>query len=184
MPVHDKLAALAIGLPLLAVAGVGDAQQTVGGANAEYIARAMTAAPPEIAYNATIVRTMNGVIQALKKGTNEFTCMVANTGPMCMAPIAMAWAHAWQTRSPPPDQLGFVYMLNGDTGMSNTDPWATERTAANHWVRTGPHIMMVGSPVKEMTGFPRTLDPDPEKPYVMWSGTPYEHVMIPMKVIR
>ena len=35
-----------------------------------------------------------------------------------------------------------------------------------------------------MTGFPRTPDPDPTKPYVMWSGTPYEHVMIPMKTVN
>ena len=180
MPLRDKLASLAIGLPLLALAGAANTQQPAGDADAEYTARAMTAAQPEVAYDATIVRMVNGAMQTLKKGTNEYTCMVENTGPMCMGPIAMEWAHAWQTRTHPPDQLGFIYMLNGDTGMSNTDPWATKPTPSNHWIKTGAHIMMVGSPVKKMRGFPRTPDPDPTKPYVMWSGTPYEHVMIPM----
>jgi hypothetical protein len=181
MPVRDKLAALAIGLPLLALASVGDAQQAPGGADAEYTARAMTAAPPDIAHDAAIVRMVNGTVQTLKKGTNEFTCMVAKAGAMCMAPIAMEWAHAWETHTPPPDKLGFIYMLNGDMGMSNTDPWATKQAPGNHWVKTGPHVMIVGLDVKKMTGFPRTTDPDPTKPYVMWSGTPYEHVMLPVK---
>ena len=184
MPAHAKFAGLAMSLPLLALAGAATSQQLTGGADSEYVARAMTAALPDIVQDATIVRMVNGAMQTVKKGANEFTCMVANTGPMCMAPIAMEWAHAWQTHTLPPDKLGFIYMLNGDTGMSNTDPWATKRTPGNHWVKTDAHIMMVGSAVKKMTGFPRTPDPDPTKPYVMWSGTPYEHVMIPMKTVN
>jgi hypothetical protein len=180
MPARDKLVGLAIGLPLLALAGIAGAQQPAGGADAEYTARAMTAGPPEIVHDATIVRTVNGVMQTLKKGTNEYTCTVAVTGPMCMAPIAMEWVQAWQTHTPPPDKLGFVYMLNGDTGMSNTDPWAPRQERGNHWVKTGAHVMIVGSDVKKMTGFPRTPDPDPTKPYVMWPGTPYEHLMLPV----
>jgi hypothetical protein len=180
MPAPDKLASLVISLPLFAFPGVANAQQPAGGTDVQYTASAMTAAPPEIARDATIVRIVNGATQTLKNGTNEYTCMVSNTGPMCLAPIAMEWAHAWQTHTHPPAKLGFIYMLNGDTGMSNTDPWATKRAPGNHWVKTGAHVMMVGSPVEKMTGFPRTPDPDPTKPYVMWSGTPYEHVMIPM----
>ena len=89
MPVRAKFASLAIGLPLLALAGAATSQLLTGGADSEYVARAMTAAPPDIAQDATIVRMVNGAMQTVKKGTNEFTCMVANTGPMCMAPIAM-----------------------------------------------------------------------------------------------
>ena len=184
MPARNTFANLAIGLPLLALASVAHAQQPAGGTDAEYMARAMTAAPPEIVQNATIVRTVNGAMQTLKKGTNEFTCMVANTGPMCMAPTAMDWVRAWQTHTPPPGKLGFIYMLNGDTGMSNTDPWATIQKPGNHWVKTGPHVMVVGSGVKKMAGFPRRPDPDPTKPYVMWPGTPYEHLMLPVNPVE
>ena len=142
----------------------------------------MTAAPPEVAHDATIVRLMNGAVQTLKKGDNEYTCMVGNEGPMCMGQIAMEWVHAWQNRTLPPNALGFIYMLDGDTGMSTTDPWATKPAPGNHWVKTGPHVMMVGLPVKRMT-FPRTPDPDPTKPHVVWSGTLYEHVVLPLSQI-
>ena len=145
MPARNKLARLAIGLPLLALAGAADAQQAVGGADAEYAARAMTAGPPEVVHDAAIVRMANGVMQTLKNGTSEYTCMVMNTGPMCMGPVAMEWVHAWQTHATPPEKLGFIYMLNGDTGMSNTDPWATKQERDNHWVKTGAHVMVVGS---------------------------------------
>jgi hypothetical protein len=179
MPTRAKLAALAISLPLLALVGVAGAQQPAGDTDTDYAARAMTAAPPEVAHNATIVRLMNGAVQTLKKGDNEYTCMVGNEGPMCMGQIAMEWVHAWQNRTLPPNALGFIYMLDGDTGMSTTDPWATKSAPGNHWVKTGPHVMMVGLPVKRMT-FPRTPDPDLTKPHVVWSGTPYEHVVLPL----
>ena len=174
MTVRNRLASLAVGLPLLALAGIpADAQQSAGRADAEYMTRAMTAAPPDIARDATIIRMVNGATQTLKIGTNEFTCMIANNGPMCAAPIGMEWVRAWQTHTPPPNKLGFIYMINGDAGMSNTDPWA------NRLVTAGPHVMMVGLPVIKMS-FSRTPDPDRTNPYVMWSGTPYEHVMLPL----
>jgi hypothetical protein len=179
MPTCTKLAALAISLPLLALMGVADAQQAAGDTDTDYTARAMTAAPPEVAHDAAIVRVMNGAEQTLRKGANEYTCMVGNEGPMCMGPIATQWVQAWQNHTLPPNQLGFIYMLGGDTGVSTIDPWATRPVPGNHWVKTGPHVMMVGLAVKRMT-FPRTPDPDPRKPYVVWSGTLYEHVVLPM----
>ncbi len=181
MPTIDKLAAAAIGLSLLAFVGVADAQQPSGGPDVEYTASAMTAAPPEVAHEATIVRMVSGAMQTVKKGTNEYTCMVETAGPICMGPIALEWVRAWHNHTSPPKALGFIYMLNGDTGMSNTDPWATKPAPGNHWVKTGPHVMVVGLAVKKMA-FSRTPDPDPTKPYVMWSGTPYEHVMLPLNL--
>lgn len=41
--------------------------------------------------------------------------------------------------------------------------------------------MVVGPAVKGMEGYPRTPDPDTSRPYVMWYGTPYEHLMIPVR---
>jgi hypothetical protein len=181
MPARKKMASLAIALPLLALAGVAYAQQPAGGTDAEYTARVMTAAPPQIVQDATIVRMVNGALQTLKKGTSEFTCMENNGTPMCMDSNAMEWAHAWQTHAPAPDKVGFIYMLNGDTGASNTDPWAAKSEPGNHWVKTGAHVMIVGPAAKTMAGYPRTPDPDPTKPYVMWPGSPYEHLMLPVK---
>ena len=41
--------------------------------------------------------------------------------------------------------------------------------------------MIVGLAAKTMAGYPRTADPDPTKPYVMWPESAYEHLMIPVK---
>jgi len=180
MPAHDKLTVLAVSLPLVIFAVMADTQRAAADTDVEYVAKAMTAAPREIAAHATIMRITHGSMQTLKAGTNEITCMIMAGGPMCASPIGMDWVYAWQTHGPPPDGLGLIYRLSGGTGMSNTDPWATNPTPGNHWVKTGAHIMMVGLPVKKMLGFPRTLDPDSTKPFVMWSGTPYEYVIIPL----
>jgi hypothetical protein len=147
----------------------------------DYMKRVMMAAPPQIVAEATVVRMQNDVMKTLKLGTNQWTCMEASGVPMCMDPNAMEWAHAWQTHGAAPDKTGFVYMLAGDTGASNTTPYSTEKTADNHWIQTGSHVMIVGAAAKTMAGYPRTPDPDPTKPYVMWPDTPYEHLMIPVK---
>jgi hypothetical protein len=181
MPARNSVIGLVSGLSLLALGGASDAQQPAPATDAEYTAKVMTAAPPLICQSATIVRTVNGVAQTLKKGTNDFTCMENNGTPMCMDPNAVEWAQARQTHAPPPDKVGFIYMLSGDTGGSNTDPWATKPEPDNHWIKTGPHVMIVGPAVKAMPGYPRTADADPTKPYVMFAGTPYEHLMLPVK---
>lgn len=147
----------------------------------DYTKRVMTAAPPQVVSEATVVRMQTGAMQTLKKGSNEWTCMIANDVPMCMDPNAMEWAHAWQGHGPATEKTGFIYMLAGDTGASNTDPYATQKTVDNHWIQTGSHVMIVGAAAKTMTGYPKSADPDATKPYVMWPGTPYEHLMIPVK---
>jgi len=38
---------------------------------------------------------------------------------------------------------GIGYMLKGDRGASNTDPFATAPTADNNWVVSPPHIMVL-----------------------------------------
>jgi hypothetical protein len=179
MPGRNGLLGLVVGLPMVLLVHSADAQPAAS--DADYMKLVMTAAPEQLVRDATIVRMQSGSMQTLKQGTNEFTCMVANEVPMCADPAAMEWAHAWQTHSPPPDKVGFMYMLNGDNGGSNTDPWATKPEPGNHWIKTGAHVMIVGPPAKTMTGYPRTADPDPTKPYVMWPGTPYEHLMLPVK---
>jgi hypothetical protein len=164
---------------LAVLAGSASAQQS--SSQEAYMARVMKAAPPQIVADATIIKMDGKEMQTLKKGTNEWTCMEANGVPMCMDPNAMEWAHAWQTHGPAPTSTGFIYMLAGDTGASNTDPYAKSKTADNHWIETGSHVMIVGAAAKTMQGYPKTADADPTKPYVMWPGSPYEHLMIPVK---
>lgn len=64
---------------------------------------------------------------------------------------------------------------------SNTDPYATKPTASNHWLKTGPHVMIVGAEPAFYDQYPKDADPDTSVPYVMWPGTPYQHLMAPVK---
>jgi hypothetical protein len=85
-------------------------------------------------------------------------------------------------KGPAPQKLGFIYMLRGDNGASNTDPYATGPTSDNNWIKTGPHVMIVGAEAKNMMqSYPREAKADPDKPYVMWADSPYEHIMLPVK---
>ncbi len=147
--------------------------------DARYTAKALTAAPRSIAKDAGVAREKDGKMQTLRESKNGFTCMLVLGNPMCADANSMAFFEAYSKHENPPDKLGVTYMLRGDTGASNTDPYATAKTADNHWVVTGPHIMIVGPQVKAL-GLSADADTDATKPSLMWAGTPYEHVMIPV----
>ena len=150
------------------------------------IASAMSAAPPAVARHAEIIDIgPNGDMRVVRKGTSGFTCMADNPAtpgpdPMCMDANAMDWAKAWMNHQPPPQKVGFMYMLAGGTDASNTDPYAKAPSKTNHWVKTGPHVMVVGDP-EIVKLYPASPDPDTTQPYVMWAGTPYAHLMLPVR---
>jgi hypothetical protein len=148
--------------------------------DAEYIAKAVSAAPKAVAKDAAIVRMdEGGKMTTLRQGKNGFTCMIVGQNKMCADANSMAFFDAWMKRQPPPDKLGLTYMLAGDNGASNTDPFATAKTADNHWIVTGPHVMIVGPGAKTL-GLASSADANASGPYMMWAGTPYEHAMIPV----
>ena len=158
-----------------------------GGNDAALIRSAMTAAPPAVARGATIVRMgANGQMRTLRRGHNGFTCMPDNPAtpgpdPMCMDENAAAWVMAWVAHRPPPaDRVGLMYMLAGGTDASNEDPYSERPTRGHPWVRTGPHLMVVGAP-SLLANYPAGPRPDTSRPYVMWAGTPYAHLMIPVR---
>jgi hypothetical protein len=148
-----------------------------GVSDAAYTAQALSAAPKAIAKDAGVVRMdKDGQMRTLRESKNGFTCMVMATDKMCNDANSMEFFGAMMKGETPPD---ISYMLAGDNGASNTDPKATKKTADNHWVVTGPHIMVTGTASKSL-GYPETADADPTKPYMMWAGTPYEHAMVPV----
>jgi len=148
--------------------------------DAEYTAQALSAAPAAVAKDAAVIRVdKDGSMKTLRPGKNGFTCMLMGTDKMCNDANSMEFIHAVMTKQAPPNKVGVSYMLAGDEGASNTDPYATGKTADNHWIVTGPHIMVFGPPSKAL-GYTEAKDPDPTKPYMMWAGTPYEHAMIPV----
>ena len=118
-------------------------------------------------------------MRTIRAGSNGFTCMVMGTDRMCNDANSTEFIHAMMMHQPPPNKVGRSYMLAGDEGSGNTDPYATGKTADNHWIVTGPHIMLFGPPAKAL-GYRKAKDPDPTKPYMIWAGTPYEHAVIPI----
>jgi hypothetical protein len=157
-----------------------EAAEKNGLSDASYIAKALTAAPPGVAKAAGVSRIdKSGNVQTLRESKNGFTCLIMLNDIMCADANSMAFFDATMKKQTPPDKLGLTFMLRGDQGASNTDPTATGKTADNHWVVTGPHIMIVGAAVKDL-GLPDSADADPTKPYLMWPNTPYVHAMIPV----
>jgi hypothetical protein len=166
----------------------GFAQTSHNMSDEELIKLALSAAPEAVAKDATVVdMDHDGKMRTLRKGTGQWTCMPghadpANPDPMCGDQNAMEWGMAWMNhKEPPANKVGFMYMLRGDGGASNTDPYATKEEPGNSWIKTGAHVMIVGSGAKMLDGYPRDAKADPTKPYVMWPGTQYEHLMLPVR---
>lgn len=158
----------------VAFAGVVQAQQS----DEELIAGAESAAPAVIAENATI-KTHDGKV--LREGSNGWTCYPGTkaVGPMCNEPQWDALLAAWGNKEPTDvEELSISYMLAGEgdaIGVSNTDPFATEPTEDNDWVKEGPHLMILVPDPAMLEG----LSTNPEDPvYVMWKDTPYAHIMV------
>jgi len=156
--------------------------------DAQLIASAMRAGPASVAKGATIMAMgADGKMRTLREGKNGFTCLPDDPNtpghdPMCMDKNAMEWANAWMTKSTPPaGKIGFMYMLEGGTDFSNTDPFATKPEKNNHWIKTGPHVMIVGADPSFYDTYPKNADPDTSVPYIMWPGTPYQHLMAPVR---
>ena len=151
------------------------------------IESATSAAPAAIGNGAKVIQnTEDGEIRTVREGTNNFTCMADNPAspgndPMCLDENAMEWAGAWMAKTEPPSgKIGFIYMLQGGSDASNLDPFATEPADGEEWVDTGPHVMIMNYGTA-MTGYPdQEANPDTSLPYVMWGGTPYAHLMIPV----
>lgn len=150
------------------------------------IKSAESAAPAAVAAGATIYSVdASGAMTTLREGTNGFWCMPDYPGspgpdPMCGDANSMEWVMAWLgKKDPPKGKVGFMFMLSGGSDSSNTDPYATGPAEGNNWVTTGPHVMLVNA-MDMMTGYPAEPAPDTAQPYVMWAGTPYAHLMIPV----
>ena len=187
------LAAL-LAAPSLAVAqhqhGSAGAAKSVA-SDSQKIQSAMSAAPASISRHAAIMDwpdAPTGKPRPLRAGSNGWVCYpstpstlqgASGEDPMCIDEAWQSWAAAWVARtSPSIGGAGIAYMLHGDKGVSNTDPFATGPTADNHWIKTGPHVMVLLPDPKLLDSYP--TDPNNGGPFVMWKGTPYAHIMVPV----
>ncbi|MGZ3638407.1 MAG: hypothetical protein ACXVCX_11295 [Ktedonobacterales bacterium] len=184
-----------LGAVLVLVVGMSTAQDKAGAdhagiakgqgtSSAAIIKKATSAAPSDIGRNAAVVGMVDGKMKELRPGTNGWVCMLDLVGDsMCLDKEWQAWGDAWMNKKDPPKPkaVGVAYMLNGDKGASNTDPYATKRTADNNWVVSGPHIMLLPTDASQLDAYP--TDWTKGGPWVMWKGTPYAHVMVPVSAM-
>ncbi len=190
-------AALAIGLAACGADAPADetdaelagTQAAEPGTDEWKIESAESAAPASVARDAAIMdwpEEEGGEMRELRAGSNGFTCLPDNPGtdgadPMCLDGPWMSWAEAYMSNSEPEiGRIGVSYMLAGDAGVSNIDPYDYDGpTEDNEWVESGPHIMVVAPDEAALEGFP--TDPNAGGPYVMWRDTPLAHIMVPIE---
>ena len=156
----------------------------LGTAQAQDLIRsAESATPDSISSEATI---MDWSFNELRKGSNEWTCLpdrpdTPGVDPWCVTPAWVEFLRAYVNKTKPTyTDIGFAYMLMGDTPVSNRDPYATEETTPDDWVtHLGPHLMMLIPDTDLLKSIP--TDHLNGGPWIMWPDTPYAHIMIPFQ---
>lgn len=146
------------------------------------IRSAMSAGPASISAEATVI---DWSFDVLREGSNGWTCLPDNqdtpgTDPWCVTDAWMNFLNAYVGHTEPTyEEIGFAYMLQGDTPVSNSDPYATEATGPEDWVtELGAHLMMLVPDLDMLEGI--STDHLNGGPWIMWPDTPYAHIMIPV----
>lgn len=181
-----------LGLSLLSILAAGPATAQGKSTKAHKIASAMTAAPRSISGKATIMdwpASKDGPMVTLRAGTNGWTCLpdfptTKGNDPMCVDDQWMPFMSALMTKATPKvSHAGIAYMTApGGAYGSNTDPYATKATPGNEWGFDPPHIMLLVTDKSALEGMPTTRKSG--GPWVMWKGTPYAHIMVPLSSTR
>ncbi|MDK2744599.1 MAG: hypothetical protein H8K03_04375 [Nitrospira sp.] len=163
------------------VLGEGGARRDVVRHAAES-AGAERAAPSSLSQHATIM-SRDG--QVVRKGSNGWTCVpddpnTSGTDSICMnEPWRNFWEALKDKKKPAVTQVGIAYMLQGDRPVSNTDPYATEPKPGDEWVEgVGAHLMILLPDAGLLKNVP--TDSKNGGPWIMWAGTPYAHLMVPI----
>ena len=150
------------------------------------IASAVSAAPAEISSQAAVMEMdASGNMVELRPGTNGWMCtpdgsVSPGVDPMCADRGAQQWLTAYFGKTTPnATGMGIAYMLAGGSDASNTDPYAERPAPGEEWVASGPHVMVMPASASHLDAYP--TDPKSGGPFVMWKGTPYAHLMVPVE---
>lgn len=146
---------------------------------------AMSAAPLRVAENATIMGVdAAGAMVELQTGDNGWTCWpddpnTPTNDPMCGDAQWVEFVSAMsEQRAPQYTGLGISYMLQGGSGASASDPTVMTPPEGQDWMIDGPHFMIVAP--WDLDPAVYSTDPMSGGPYIMYEGTPYEHLMVPV----
>lgn len=175
---------------LALLAGTSGSQAVAQGqSNKAKIANALTAAPRAISENAAVMdwpATEGAEMTTLRAGTNGYTClpdfpMSKGDDPMCVDDQWMGFMGAMMTKATPKvirTGIGYMIAPGSSSWGSNTDPHAMKATADNEWGNDPPHVMLLVTDPSALEGIPTTRQTG--VPWVMWKGTPYAHIMVPV----
>lgn len=147
--------------------------------HASLIAQARSAAPDLVSAEATVM--YRG--EVLAEGTNGWVCLPEtlpdDNAPMCNDAVWMGMMQAMGAGEDyVVERIGISYMLQGDAGVSNSNPAHPEGANAPDFIKEGAHLM-IAVPRAMLEGI--TDDPHAGGPYVMWKDTPYAHIMVPLE---
>jgi hypothetical protein len=182
-------ALLVVGIGTIAV-GLAQSAPVASQSDADTQAKiesAMKSGPSSISAAATIYDNEvddAGNFIVLREGSNGWSCFPDAPGtpdvdPQCLDETWMEWLEALVAGEEPDTQvLGLAYMLSGGSDASNTDPYATEPEAGDAWITTPAHVMLIMPGEIDQSVF--TTDPLSGEPFIMYAGTPYEHIMMPV----
>ena len=152
-----------------------------------------SAAPAFIGDNAAIIGAGGKV---LREGSNGWTCQSGNPRPYpekgwknsheamaaCHDDEGMKWMMAYmQGVKPMLERDTYMWMLNGDMGEDNTKAgvFNQEDSTPGEWIESGPHLMLMPKDPATIGKF--STDFMSGAPYVMFAGTDYAHLMIPVE---
>jgi hypothetical protein len=144
------------------------------------IRRALLSGPDSITREATVAEMdAGGTMTVLRPGTNTWVCVPGNENiigqaDMCADPMGMRWMLDIMAHKPKPSNTepGLIYMLNGATQHSYTDPF--DRTSPA--IPIGPHWMIIWPFDAAVAGLPTVMRD--AGTLVMFAGTPYAHLHI------
>jgi hypothetical protein len=163
-----------------------DAPMTKELGETDRISIAMSAAPAAIAAAAAIMDfDDSGKLVELRPGTNGWTCLADDSpvapgdSPNCFDQRWLSWFDAYeQKKTPAINGIGMAYMLQGSLSPSNTDPFLEKPASDAGWMTDGPHVMVILPDPALLDAF--SADHTSGGPYVMYKGTPYAHLMVPV----
>lgn len=150
------------------------------GIKQEKIRRAMLSGPSCVTSEATVAElNTDGSMTVLRPGTNEWICIpgdqnIVGATDMCADPMGMVWIKDLMAGKPKPTNTspGLIYMLNGATQHSFTDPF--DRTSPA--IPIGPHWMLIWPFDAKAAGIGTNMRDGGTM--VMFADTPYAHLHI------
>ena len=146
----------------------------------EKIRRATLAGPSAVTAEATVAEMdREGNLTVLRRGTNEWVCVpgdqnIVGKVDMALDPMGMVWFKDLLAKKPKPTNTtpGLIYMLNGATQRSFTDPFDSTSPP----IPIGPHWMILWPFDAKAAGLSTVMRD--AGTMVMFAGTPYAHLHI------